>query len=100
MSKKEDDDKVKMSQREKMSMVVQEIKDRSKIRKHKVIEKQGGGDECDAREGNLGRTQGWAFMGVGEDLGKIQERSIDLGGSVFWSVGGEGGEGKRSRLER
>ena len=100
MSKKEDDDKVKTSHHEKRSMVVQGIKDRSKIRKRKVIEKQGGGDECDARGGNLGRTWGWAFVGVGEDLGKIQGRSIDIGGSVFWSIRGEGGEGKRSRLEQ
>ena len=63
MSKKEDDDKVKMSQCEKKSMVVQGIKDRSKMRNHKVIEKQGGGDECDAGEGNLGRIWGWMFMG-------------------------------------
>ena len=32
MSKKEGDDKVKMSQREKKSMVIQGIRDRSKIR--------------------------------------------------------------------
>ena len=32
MSKKEDDDKVKMSHCEKKSMVIQGIKDRSKIR--------------------------------------------------------------------
>ena len=42
MSKKEDDDKVKMSQCEKKSIVVQGIKDRSKMRNHKVVEKQGG----------------------------------------------------------
>ena len=45
MSKKDDDDKVKMSQREKKSMVVQGIEDRSKIRKHRVTEKQGCGNE-------------------------------------------------------
>ena len=45
MSKKEDDDKVTMCQCEKKSMVVQGIKDRSKIREHKVTEKQGCGDE-------------------------------------------------------
>ena len=90
MSKEEDNDKVKMSQREKKSMVVQGIKDRSKIRNYKVIEKQEGGDECDAgeaREGKLGGT--WRRVSVGRrgDPGEIQGRSIDLGGSVFRSVG-------------
>ena len=50
MSKKEDDDKVKMSQCEKKSMVVQGIKDRSEIRWYKVTEKQGCGDEGATRE--------------------------------------------------
>ena len=66
MSKKEDDDKVKMSQCEKKSMVVRGIKDRSKIRKHKVTEKQGCRDESEtreAREGNLGRTRRWVSIG-------------------------------------
>ena len=66
MSKKEDDDKVKMSQCEKTSMVVQGIKDRSKIWKHKVTEKQGCGDEGEtreAREGNQGRTWRWVSVG-------------------------------------
>ena len=58
MSKKEDDDKVKMSQYEKKSMVVQGIKDRSKMRNHKVIEKQGGGDESDAGEAREGKQRG------------------------------------------
>ena len=60
MSKKEDDDKVKMSQCEKKLMVVQGIKDRSKIRKHKVTEKQGCGEEGEtreAREGKQGKTR-------------------------------------------
>ena len=48
MSKKEDDDKVKMSQCEKKSMVVQGIKDRSGIRE--VTEKQRCGDVCETRE--------------------------------------------------
>ena len=80
MSKKEDDDKVKMSQCEKKSRMVQGIKDRSKIRKYKVTEKQGCGDEGEtreAREGNQGRTQRWVSMGQRRDPGKIQGRSID-----------------------
>ena len=66
MSKKEDNDKAKMSQCEKKSMVVQGIKDRSKIRKHKVTEKQGCGDEGEtgeARKGNQGRTWRWVSVG-------------------------------------
>ena len=50
MSKKEDDDEVKVSQCEKKSMVVQGIKDKSKIRERKVTEKQGCGDEGETRE--------------------------------------------------
>ena len=46
MSKKEDDDKAKMSQCEKKSMVVQGIKDRSKIRECMVTGKRGCRDEC------------------------------------------------------
>ena len=45
MSKKEDDDKVRMSQCEKKSVVIQGIKDRSQIRRYKVTRKQGCGDE-------------------------------------------------------
>ena len=40
-------------------MVVQGIKDRSKIRRHKVTKKQGSGDEGEireAREGKQGKT--------------------------------------------
>ena len=55
MSKKEDDDEVKMSQCEKKLMVVQGIKDRSKIRGRKVTGKQGYGDEGETREGTRGR---------------------------------------------
>ena len=39
MSKKDDDDKVKVSQCEKKSVVIQGIKDRSKIRESEVIKK-------------------------------------------------------------
>ena len=70
MSKKEDDDKAKMSQCEKKSVVVQGIKDRSEIRKHKVTEKQGFGDEGEtreAREGKQGKTRRWVSMVRRED---------------------------------
>ena len=90
MSKKEDDDKVKMSHRERKSMMIQGIKDRSAIRRHKVTEKQGCGDEGEtreAREGKQGKTQRRVSMRQRGDPGEIQERSIDLGGSVFGSVG-------------
>ena len=49
MSKKEDDDQAKMSQCEKKLMVIQGIKDRSKIRCLEVTEKQGCGDEGETR---------------------------------------------------
>ena len=71
-------------------MVVQGIKDRSKIRKHKVIEKQGFREEDETREvreGKLGKTRRWVSVGRRRDPGEIQGRSIDLGGSVFRSVG-------------
>ena len=90
MSKKEDDDKVKMSQCEKKSMVVQGIKDGSKMRNRKVIEKQGGRDESEtreAREKKQRKTRRQVSMGRRGDPGEIQGRSIDLGGSVFGSVG-------------
>ena len=80
MSKKEDDDKVKMSQCEKKSMVVQGIKDRSEIRKHGVTEKHGCGDESEtreAREGKQGTTWRWVSVGRWGDPGEIQGRSID-----------------------
>ena len=98
MSKKEDDDKVKMSQCEKKLMVVQGIKDRSKIRKHKVTVKQGCGEEGEtreAREGKQGEIRRWVSMGQREDQGKIQGRSIDLRVLVFWGVGGSIGKGIR-----
>ena len=85
MSKKEDDDKVKMSQHEKKSMVVQGIKDRSKIRKSMVTEKQGCGDEGEtreAREGKQGKTRRWVSVGQRRDLGEILRRSID-----WWEYG-------------
>ena len=100
MSQKEDDDKVKMSQCEKKSMVVQGIKDRSRIRKHKVTKKQGCGEEGEigeAREEKQGKTRGWVSMGRREDPGKIQGRSIDLRGLVFRGIGGSIGKGIRAR---
>ena len=80
MSKKEDDDKVKMSQCEKKSMVVQGIKDRSGIRE--VTEKQRCGDVCETREvreGKQGKTRRRVSMRRRGDLGEIQGRSIDPG---------------------
>ena len=96
MSKKEDDDKVKMSQCEKKSMVVQGIKDRSKIRKHKVTEKRGCRDEGETREvreGKQGETQRRVSVRRRGDPGEIQGRFADLGVSVFRSVGGSIGKG-------
>ena len=52
---------MRMSQCEKKSMVVQGIKDRSKIREDEVIRKQGCGDEGEtreAKEGELGKGPG------------------------------------------
>ena len=81
MSKKEDNDKAKMSQCEKKLMVIQGIKDRS------VTRKQGCGDEGETEKdpemgvrGKMGRSRG--------DPGKIHR---SCGGSVFRSVRGEGG---------
>ena len=70
-------------------MVIQGIKDRSEIREGKVIRKQGCGDEGETRKGKQGKTQRRVSVGQREDLGKIQGRSIDLGGSVFRSVRSE-----------
>ena len=98
MSKKEDDDKVRMSQCEKKSMVVQGIKDRSEIRYHGVTKKQGCGDEGEtreAKEGEQGKTRRWVSMGLRGDPGEIQGRSIDLRGLVFRGVGGSIGKGTR-----
>ena len=98
MSKKEDDDKVKVSQCEKKSMVIQGINDRSKIRNRRVTEKQGCGDEGEtreAREGKQGKTRGWVSMGRWGDPGEIQGISIDLRGSVFRGVGSSIGKGTR-----
>ena len=81
-------------------MVIQGIKDRSssKIRGRKVTRKQGCGDEGEtreAREGKQGKTWRWVSVGRWGDPGEIQGRSIDLGGSVFWSVRGSIGKGIR-----
>ena len=106
MSKKEDNDKV-MSHCERKSMMIQGIKDRSAIRRHKVTEKQGCGDEGEtreAREGKQGKTRRRVFVRQRGDPGEIQERSIDLGGSVFRSVGrgrrveGQGQQGVDSKV--
>ena len=69
--------------------MIQGIKDRSEIREGKVIRKQGCGDEGETRKGNQGKTQRRVSVGQREDLGKIQGRSIDLGGLVFRSVRSE-----------
>ena len=98
MSKKEGDDKVKMSQCEKKSMVIQGIKDRSKIRNHRVTKKQGCGDEGEtreAREGKRRKTRRWVFVRRRGDPGEIQGISIDLRGSVFRGVGSSIGKGIR-----
>ena len=92
MSKKEDNDKAKMSQCEKKLMVIQGIKDRS------VTRKQGCGDEGEtgeAGEEKQRRTRRWVSVGRWGDPGEIQGRSIDPGGSVFRGVGGSTGKGIR-----
>ena len=64
-------------------MVVQGIKDRSKVREHMVMRKQGDRDESETREGEQGETQRWVFVGKrrsGEDPGKIHR---SYGGSGF-----------------
>ena len=63
-----------------------------------MTEKQGCGDAGEtreAREGKQGKTQRWVSVGRRGDPGEIQGRSIDLGGSVFRSVGGSIGKGSR-----
>ena len=106
MSKKDDDDKVKVSQCEKKSMVIQGIKDRSKIRESEVIRKQGCRDEGEtreAKEGKQGKARRWVSVGRRGDPGEIQGRSIDLKGfgvQGYWrkyrkrGQGGLGGGGK------
>ena len=79
-------------------MVLQGIRDRSTIRRHKVTEKQESGDEGEmreAREGNQGRT--WRRVSVGRrgDPGEIQGRSIDL-----WEYGVQECRRMRRRVER
>ena len=66
-------------------MAILGITDRSKIRECMVTEKQGGGDEGEAREareGQQGKTRRWVSMGVGErsreDPGEIH-RSTRFG---------------------
>ena len=72
-------------------MVVQGIKDRSKIREHMVIRKQGCREKGESREGKLGKDLEMGVRGKKRRSGKIQGRSIDLQGLVFRSVG-EGGD--------
>ena len=72
MSKKEDNDKVTMSQCEKKSMVIQGIKDRSKIRRYKVTERQGSGDEGEAKVKGR-KTRKDPEMGVRETKGRSRE---------------------------
>ena len=76
-------------------MVIQGIKDRSKIRGHMVTRKQGCGDEGETKEGNLGRTQRWVSVGQRGDPGEIQGRSIDL-----WEYGVQECRRMRRRVER
>ena len=74
MSNKEDDDRVKMCQCEKKSMVVQGIKDRSEIRENEVIRKQRCRDEGEtreAREREQGKTWRWVSVGQRGDPGEI-----------------------------
>ena len=61
-----------------------------------VTEKQGCGDEGETREvreGKQGKTRGWVSVRRRGDPGEIQGRSMDLGVSVFRSVGGSIGNG-------
>ena len=81
------------------SVVIQGIKDRSRIREHMVTRKQGCGDEGESREGKLGEDPEMGDHGKKRRSGKIQGRSIDLWGLVFRSVRGEGNEGKRTRMK-
>ena len=83
MSKKEDDDKVKVCQCEKKSMVVQGIKDRSEIRRHEVSEKQGCGGEGETREARKGKQGKNSETGVRE----IKERSRGDPGKIHGSRG-------------
>ena len=79
-------------------MVLLGIKDRSKIRNHRVTKKQGCGDEGEtreARQGRQGKTQEWVSVGRRGEPGEIQGRSIDLRGSVFRGVRGSIGKGTR-----
>ena len=74
-------------------MVIQGIKDRSRIREHIVTRKQGCGDEGESRVGKLGEDSEMGDHGKKRRSGKIQGRSIDLrcGG------GDRTGSGSRAR---
>ena len=65
-----------------------------------MTEKQGCRDEGEtreAREGKQGKTQRRVSVRQRGDPGEIQGRSIDLGGSVFRSVGREYRKGNKER---
>ena len=53
------------------SVVIQGIKDRSRIRKHIVTRKQGCGDEDESREGKLGEDSEMGDHGKKRRSGKI-----------------------------
>ena len=81
-------------------MVVQGVKDRSRIWEDKVTRKQGCGDEGEtreAREGKQGKTRRWVSMGVEgrsrEDPGEIH-RSVGV-----WCSGVSEEKERRSGLE-
>ena len=53
------------------SVVIQGIKDRSRIREHIVTRKQGCGDEGESREGKLGEDSEMGDHGKKRRSGKI-----------------------------
>ena len=59
-------------------MVVQGIKDRSRIREHMVIRKQGCRDKGESREGRLGKDPEMGVCGKKRRSGKIH-RSVGFG---------------------
>ena len=65
-----------------------------------MTEKQGCGDEGETREvreEKQGKIRRRVSMRRRGDPGEIQERSIDLRGSVFRGVGGSIGKGIRAK---
>ena len=81
-------------------MVIQGIKDRSKIREHMVTRKQGCKDEGETREEELGEDPEVGVCGRKRRSGRSREDPIDLWGSVFRSVRGEEKERRRMRTKR